>query len=344
MMKIFPPPNQLRAAPLDRWLPLKGGAIAVLFLSLAVSAQTDGYPERPITFAVAFGVGGSADRMTRLMARYIGEEIGQPIQVINVPGAGTLLGSNYLLNRPHDGYTVLASGFSPYLINTILDGSADYSIDDFAYLNFQWYDEDLLALSRRSRYPDFATLMQTVREKPKTVRGTVVRGSGGHLVARMLLELNGIPQHHLNLVAYNNGGKARAAVAGGVVDFIIISAQGTESIRDYIAPVAVVSDRANLEWNAPPLPEVLQTMDMSVPLIPGSIRGFAVSAETRRRHPERFDILAAAIQSALARPEVQEQLQRAHIGGRWVGPDASLNTMRASYEIFRDYSHLLQLQ
>ena len=322
----------------------------LLWLTMSMSAATawagaaDDYPDRPITFAVAFGVGGSADRMTRLMARYIGEEIGQPIQVINVPGAGTLLGSNYLLSRPHDGYTVLASGFSPYLINTILDGSADFTIEDFAYLNFQWFDEDLLALSRRSRYPDFATLMQTVRDRPKTVRGTVVRGSGGHLIAKMLLELNGIPQRNLNLVAYNNGGKARAAVAGGVVDFIIISAQGTEAIRDYIHPVAMVSDRFNEEWNAPPLPEVLQPMGLSVPLIPGSIRGFAVSAETRRRHPQRFDKLAAAIERALARPEVQQQLRRAHIGGRWVGPEASMDTMRSSFEIFKDYSYLLQLQ
>ena len=95
------------------------------------------FPIRPVTIVVGFGVGGSTDRMTRSMSNYLGDELGQPVQVINKRGAGTLLAANYVLNQPHDGYTIFASGFSPYLSNTILEGNADYTIEDFAYLNFQ---------------------------------------------------------------------------------------------------------------------------------------------------------------------------------------------------------------
>ncbi|MBL4827891.1 MAG: tripartite tricarboxylate transporter substrate binding protein [Spongiibacteraceae bacterium] len=306
--------------------------------------STKKFPDKPVTFVVAFGVGGSADRMTRLMARYIADELGQPIQVINKPGAGTLLGANFLLSRPHDGYTVLASGFSPYLSNTILDGSAKYSIKDFAYLNFQWFDEDIIALSKRSKYKTLGELMHAIKTQPKKVKGTVVRGSAGHLMAKMLLELNGIPQGNMNLVAYNDGGKPRAAVAGGVVDFIVISAQGSEAISDYITPVAMVSDRRNSFWDAPTLPEALEPLGMSVPLIPGSIRGFATSAKTREKYPERFDILTAAIERALKKPEVQKLLKRSSIGGRWIGPEESMQTMKSSFDIFKNYSYLLKLE
>jgi len=183
------------------------------------------FPNRPVTIVVGFGVGGSVDRMTRTVSKFIAEELGQPIQVINKRGAGTLLASIYVLNQPHDGYTIYASGFSPYLSNTILEGNADFTIEDFAYLNFQWYDEDIIALNKDSEYKDLPDLLEAIRTRPKTVRASVVSGSGGHLMAKLLLEVNGIPTENLNLVTYNSGGLARAAVAGGVVDYIVISAE-----------------------------------------------------------------------------------------------------------------------
>ena len=68
-------------------------------LAITTQAGADEYPERPVTFVVAFGVGGSADRMTRTMSTYIGDALGQPVTVINKRGAGTLLASNYMLDQ-----------------------------------------------------------------------------------------------------------------------------------------------------------------------------------------------------------------------------------------------------
>ena len=306
------------------------------------TATADDYPERPITIVVGFGVGGSADRMTRAMSSFIGDAIGQPVQVINKRGAGTLLAANYVLDQPHDGYTVFASGFSPYLSNTILEGNADYTIDDFAYVNFQWFDEDLIALNKDSEYESLADLLDDIRDNPKTVRGAVVRGSGGHLMAKLLLEVSGIPQKNVNLVAYNSGGLARAAVAGHVVDFIVISAEGTESIREYIRPLAIVSRQRNPKWDAPTLTEVMSKLGIDVPVLPGSIRGFATTAEFKRQYPARFDKLVEAMRVALENEALITLLDQASIGGRWTGPEASESTMKETFRIFRDYSYLLK--
>lgn len=311
------------------------------FASVDISVADD-YPERPVTFVVAFGVGGSADRMTRAMSTYIGDALGQPVQVINKRGAGTLLAANYMLDQPHDGYTVFATGFSPYLSNTILEGNADYTIDDFAYLNFQWFDEDLIAVNKNSEYSSLPQLLDDIRDNPKTVRGAVVRGSGGHLIAKMLLEISDIPQDNLNLVAYNDGGLPRAAVAGHVVDFIIISAEGTESIRDYLRPLAIVSHQRNPDWDAPTIVEAMAPTGIDVPVLPGSIRGFGTTAEFRRQYPERFDKLAMSIREALENEELKSLLERASIGGRWIGPEESEKTMRETFEIFKEYAFLLK--
>jgi putative tricarboxylic transport membrane protein len=303
----------------------------------------DEFPVRPVTIVVGFGVGGSSDRMTRSMSKSIGDELGQPVQVINKRGAGTLLASNYVLNQPHDGYTIYASGFSPYLSNTILEGNADFTIEDFAYLNFQWYDEDLIALNKDSKYKDLPELLEAIRTQPKTVRASVVSGSGGHLMAKLLLEVNGIPPDNLNLVTYNSGGLARAAVAGGVVDYTVISAEGTEGIREYIRPLAIVSNQRNPKWDAPTLNEALEPMGIRVPILPGSIRGFATSAEFKRNYPARFNKIANAMKNALESEELLTKLDQMAIGSRWTGPEQSEITMQTTFSIFENYSYLLKL-
>ncbi|MEM7015778.1 MAG: tripartite tricarboxylate transporter substrate binding protein [Pseudomonadota bacterium] len=319
-------------------------AIFCLCCLLPTFSLADNYPDKPITIVVAFGVGGSADRMTRAMSGYLSEELGQPVKVINKKGAGTLLGSNYLLAQAHDGYTILASAFSPYLINTVLDGQAKYTIDDFSYLNFQWFDEDLIALYKHSKYQDLPTLLDAIRTRPKSVRAAVVRGSEGHLMAKLLLEVNNIPQENLNLVTYNGGGSARAAVAGGVVDFIVISAKGCESIREYIKPLAIVSNQANESWGVPALNQALAGSGAKAPVLPGSIRGFAMSAEFKQQWPERFELLTAALKEVLENPELQQLLDRSNIGRRWIGPDQAKEIMATSFDVFKNYAYLLKVQ
>lgn len=315
---------------------------SVSLLLLCVSVAAEDYPEQPITMVVGFGVGGSADRMARAMSSFVADELGQPVQVINKKGAGTLLASNYVLSRPHNGYTIYASTFSPYMTNTIIEGNAQFTIDDFSYINFQWFDEELIALSKRSKYQSLAEVIETIRDKPKTVRASVVRGSSGHLMVKLILESLGIPQDNLNLVAYNSGGQARAAVAGGVVDFIVISAKGSESIREYLNPQAIVSDQPSDSWGVLPLNQVLADKGVNIPVLPGSIRGFATSAQFKRDYPERFEKITTAFSNALANKELQELLDRGDIGRRWVGPQRSSAVIKINFELISKYSYLIQ--
>jgi tripartite-type tricarboxylate transporter receptor subunit TctC len=314
----------------------------VILCTLVDPVSAKNFPNKPLTVVVGFGVGGSADRMARSMSSYLAEELGQPVQVINKKGAGTLLASNYVLARPHDGYTIYASSFSPYLTNSIIEGTAEFTIEDFSYLNFQWFDEDLIALSKLSRYKSLPEVLQAVRNNPRTVRAACVRGSGGHLMSRLILESMGIPQENLNLVTYNSGGQARAAVAGGVVDFIVISAKGSESIREYLNPQAIVSDRPSEVWGVPPLNQVLAPLGVEVPILPGSVRGYAATAEFKKNYPERFELVASAFERVLARQEVQELLDQAGIGRRWVGPSESEAMMKTNFDIIKQYGYLLQ--
>lgn len=322
---------------------LRLSAVTGLTLSMLLphTALADNYPKKPVNIVVGLGVGGSADRMTRTMSTYLAEELGQPVKIINKKGAGTQIAANYVLNRRDDGYTIFASTFAPYLSNTILKGNASYTINDFSYINFQWFDFELIAVNKDSAYQDLPSLLTAIKEKPKSIKAAVVQGSGGHLMAKLLLNNYDIPQENLNLVTFNSGGKARSAVAGGQVDFIIISAQGSEGIREFIRPLAVVRDKRSERWDVPTVNEALKPLDVKVPVLTGSMRGFAVTHAFKEKYPERYAKLTQAFENTLARHDVQKLLKSNEIGGVWVGPERSKKLMKENYETFNKYKNLL---
>ena len=59
------------------------------------SLSQESFPNRPITVVVPFGPGMS-DTIGRIICRIAEKELGQPIIVENKPGAGGLIGANYV--------------------------------------------------------------------------------------------------------------------------------------------------------------------------------------------------------------------------------------------------------
>src|SRR5215210_4646252 len=92
---------------------LLGAAFAVLTATTGVSAQdATGYPNKPIRVIVPFAAGGGNDIFARLVGQKLSEILGQPVINENKPGAGGRIAAEYVMNQPHDGYTLFigASG------------------------------------------------------------------------------------------------------------------------------------------------------------------------------------------------------------------------------------------
>src|SRR5215212_486584 len=93
---------------------LLGAVFAVLSAVNAASAQDAAatYPNKPIRVIVPFAAGGGNDIFARLVGQKLSEILGQPVINENKPGAGGRIAAEYVMNQPHDGYTLFvgASG------------------------------------------------------------------------------------------------------------------------------------------------------------------------------------------------------------------------------------------
>lgn len=75
-------------------------------VSLAQSAAT--YPAKPVRVVVPLAPGGPTDTFARMFANYLERKYKQPAVVENKTGAGQVVGANYAIQQPADGYTMLA--------------------------------------------------------------------------------------------------------------------------------------------------------------------------------------------------------------------------------------------
>ncbi len=315
---------------------IAGLAVATLAGGMQAGAAED-WPSQQITFVVALGPGGSADRTARLVAQRMQDELGVPIHIVNQEGGGGHVGHSYFLNMPDDGTFFLASSIHPYISNAILKFDAEYSLDDFAFVNGQWTDVDLFALNKDLPYGSLDEFMKAAKENPGKMKISVVPGSTGYINTLLLLEAYGMSKDDVNIVTYESGSAARTAAAGGQVDLTVLGADGTVPIAEYIKPLAVTGDDRLPEWDAPTINEALAPLNVKVPSLVGSMRGIAAHASFKEKYPERFEKFAAAYKAALADPDFAADLKKQKIGAEWLGPERTTQIITSNFDILKRF-------
>ncbi|KCV33233.1 tripartite tricarboxylate transporter family receptor domain protein [Bordetella bronchiseptica 00-P-2730] len=87
---------------------LLAATLAALGPAQALAADTDGYPQGPISYVVPAPPGGLIDTMARTVAETMGRELKQPVVIENKPGGNTNIGIAYVARAKPDGLTWLA--------------------------------------------------------------------------------------------------------------------------------------------------------------------------------------------------------------------------------------------
>src|SRR5437762_11191516 len=102
------------------WGLWRGCAGMALLAVASLAAAQGAYPARPIKLVVPYPPGALTDLLARAIGDRLAASLKQPVVVDNKPGAGTLVGAEFVAKQPPDGYTLLMAtsttlGISPAL-------------------------------------------------------------------------------------------------------------------------------------------------------------------------------------------------------------------------------------
>jgi tripartite-type tricarboxylate transporter receptor subunit TctC len=101
--------------PRRKFLHLAASILALPAVFGVAKAQT--YPTRPITMIVPFAAGGATDVIARLVAKPMGESLGQSIIIENVGGADGSTGTGRAARARADGYTIITGLKESQILN-----------------------------------------------------------------------------------------------------------------------------------------------------------------------------------------------------------------------------------
>ena len=170
--------------------------IAGLVISTAALAVTASgafaaeYPDRPIGVAVSYGAGGATDFQARIVTMVAGNEdiLGQPIYILNKPGAGGRKGWNWFATEAEaDGYTMSAYNV-PHFIAQSIKGGVKYSADSFEPIANWGSDPAVVVVGKDSKFNSMADLIEFAKANPGK---TTTSGAGlfvGHHIAALQIE------------------------------------------------------------------------------------------------------------------------------------------------------------
>ena len=193
--------------------------IAACLLAAAQQAFAQAWPDKPIRLIVNFGTGGAPDVVARLYAPRLSEALGQPVVVENRAGAGGNIGVEAVVRSAHDGYTLLSSASSSFVIGPhIYTKLAFDPVKDIVPVAAAALTPMYLVVRPGLPATTVAELVAHARANPgKLNYGSAGAGTLPHAAAEMLLRTAGIRATH---VPYKGSGAALAALLGDQVDFV----------------------------------------------------------------------------------------------------------------------------
>ncbi len=276
-------------------------ALAALVAPLA-PAQTP-YPSRPIKLVVPYPPGALTDLLARAIGERLGAALKQPVVIENKPGAGTLVGAEFVAKQPADGYTLLMAtsttlGISPALYQP----SPVNPVRDFAPISQVGTVNFFLIAHPAFPAKNVREMIDTIKRAPgKYNYGSVGSGSPHHLFMESLKTEFGLDIQH---VPYKGTPAALTDLLTGNLQ--VMFADATVAVPNIQAGKVVAlgtsaAKQTTLLPNVPPIAATVPGFDWQ------AWQGIVAPAGTPK---DVIDRLSAELQRIQATPEFRDQLFR----------------------------------
>lgn len=281
---------------------------AILALPGMSAQASDSYPDQPVHIVVPYGGGGIADQVPRLLGNQLQRHFGQAFIIESKPGAGGLIGADYLLRQPADGYTVLSAATNNLVINQFLfpDQKLD-PLEQFTPIAKLVSVPLLIVVNAELPIRSLDELIAYLRvQKGDANYGSPSAGTLPHLAGALLLQVSNTKAVH---VPYRGGGAMVTGLGAGEVQFAVIGYLSVQAMLQSgrVRALAVVAPQ-----RLAVLPEVPTVQEAGWGKLLAAIPDNWWMLVARKDTPaERREALSSAVLSVLQTPELVRQYEDA---------------------------------
>jgi tripartite-type tricarboxylate transporter receptor subunit TctC len=196
---------------------LQALVLAALSVGASSAVRAQGYPNKPITIKVAFPAGGPADVSVRAANVVLQRNLGPSLITENVPGAVGSISVTAVLKASPDGYTLLGTTGTDFLVAPFMVASAKYQPEKFRLLGVVGMSDFVLLSSNAHSFKNVDELIDYAR-KPGSKELTLAHwgtGSASHIVGADFQQRTGAKFLE---VPYRGAAPVLADMSGGHVD------------------------------------------------------------------------------------------------------------------------------
>jgi tripartite-type tricarboxylate transporter receptor subunit TctC len=191
---------------------------ALLLLSFGVSAWSQAYPSRPVKIVVPYGVGGPADIYARFIGARLQDALGQPVVVEDRPGAGSIVGTDYVAKSQADGYTLLMMSNTHTVNETLIPKKPFELMRDFAPITGVNYSDLLMVIHPSVPAGSVKEFIALAKSKPGALNyASSGNGTPYHMAGELFKAMAGVDIVH---IPHKGSDGARNSILGGQVQMM----------------------------------------------------------------------------------------------------------------------------
>ncbi len=238
-------------------------SIMSLTVSLGVAhgqGAPNSWPNKPIHLLVGFAPGGPTDNVARIIAKGLGQELGQPVIVENKAGAGGNIAANLLKQAAPDGYTFLYNTSSIVIAPWVYQSVGFDPLRDFTPVGLAAAVPLVLVVNNKVPARSPKELIDLIRANPNKLNyASSGTGAIEHLTAAHLLSLTATQATH---VPYKGTAPAQVDLIAGATQFT------TTTLNTALSPVKNGELRAlaiTSKTRSPLMPEVPTVDEILIP-------------------------------------------------------------------------------
>jgi tripartite-type tricarboxylate transporter receptor subunit TctC len=286
-------------------------AVAAALLAGAPILAAAQYPTKPIKLIVPLAAAGTGDTLARTVGEEMGKILGEPVVIDNRPGAGGLVGTEYVAAAPADGYTLLAVSPSHVINPALYSNTKTYdALKSFDTVTVMANTHQVIVAHPSVPVNDLRELIAYAKKNPgKLNYGSAGTGSATHLNMELFKSMAGVDIVH---VPYKGSTQARNDVLAGQVQ---LAMDGLLPLQPLIKEGRLKALAITSSHRAKSNPEIPTIAEAGVPgYASDTWYGILVPAGTPRAV---INTLHAAAVKALNAPGVRARLER--LGAEPVG-------------------------